>query len=153
MFHPLYLLESGGLAHLHHVDGVLQVAHVLFVRGHVEDGREGLGQLDRELDGLGPELDGRVQAARVTCIVVLVPAVQREEHGRLVVLHHVDADVDVGLIPVVDPPYAEVPVQLLGVDVELQVMIGELEAGQREYYGLHHPVRPRLNEVVTAVLL
>ena len=36
----------------------------------VEDGGEGLGDLDRELDGGGAQLHGRVQAPRITRIVV-----------------------------------------------------------------------------------
>ena len=53
-------LVCGGLAHLHHVDGVLEVAHVLAVRCDVEDRRQGLSQLYRELDGVRPEFDWRV---------------------------------------------------------------------------------------------
>ena len=44
-------------------------------------------------------------------IVFFVPVsfVQTDEEGGSVVVHDVDADVDVGLVPVVHPPYNNVP--------------------------------------------
>ena len=49
-------------------------------------------------------------------------------------------------VAVVDPPDGEVPVQLPGVDVELEVVVAELEAGQREHHGLGGQLRPVTGE-------
>ena len=72
----------------------------------------------------------------IASIVVLVHLVKTDEELGPVIVHDIDANVDVRLVAVIDPPDSEVPVQLPGVDVELEVVVAELEAGQREHHGL-----------------
>ena len=135
------------------MNGVLEIIHVLMVCCDIEDGSDWLCQLDWELAGVGTKLDWRIQAASVTGIVVLVSLVQTQEHGSLVVIHHVNADVDVRLIAIVDPPDGVVTMQLSGMDIELQMMVGELETRQRQDHCLHDTISTGLDQIVTTILL
>ena len=67
------------------VDGVLEVLHVLFVGGDVEEGGARLGALDGEGGAARSERHRRVEAAAVAGVVVAVAAVQRRvQHGPVV---------------------------------------------------------------------
>ena len=96
------------LIYLHDMDCVLQIIHVFIICGNIEDRRDRFRQFDWKLDGIWTQFDWRVQTSSVAGVVVLVLLVQGQEHGGLVVLHHVDADVDVGLVTVVHPAYRQI---------------------------------------------
>ena len=109
------------------MDCVFEIIHVFMISGDVEDSSDWFSELDWELYRIRSKLDWRIQTPSITGVVVLVPLVQGQEHPRLVVLHHVEADVDVRLIAVVDSSDGLVSVQFSRMNIELQVMIGELE--------------------------
>lgn len=101
------------------MDCVFEIVHVFLISCDIENAGDWLRQFDWELAGVRTQLDWRVETARIAGVVVLVSLVQAEEHGCLVVLHHMDADVDVGLVTIVDPPDGVVTVQLPGMHMEL----------------------------------
>ena len=104
----MYKDSNDDLIYLHDMDGVLQIIHVFIICGNIEDRRDRFRQFDWKLDGIWTQFDWRVQTSSVTGVVVLVLLVQGQEHGGLVVLHHVDADVDVGLVTVVHTAYRQI---------------------------------------------
>ena len=135
------------------MDCVLQIVHVLMICSHIKNGGDWLCKFDWKLDGFWTKFDWRIQTSCITGVVILVLLVQGEEHGGLVVLHHVDADVDVRLVAVVHPSHGQISVQFLGMNIEFQMVVGELEAGQGENHGLHDSVCTSLDQVVAPVLL
>ena len=153
------------------MDCVLQFIHVLMVSSNIEDRSDWLRQLYlkssnfkiiwsvwkdchyRKLADIWSELYWRIQASGITGVVIFVSFVERHKYGSFVVRHHVDADIDVSLVTIVHPPQRQISMELLGVNIELQVMVGELETRQGENDGLHHTVSPSLDEIVAAILL
>ena len=114
------------LGHFVDVDRVLQILHVLFITGDVEDGRPRFRQFDGELSPLGAQLDGRIQTTTVATVIVLVVAIQRHIQGSFVVIKYGNCHVDVRSVAVVNPAVMEVTVQILGLRIELEMLVAKL---------------------------
>ena len=120
-------------SYFHNMNRVFQFIHVLVICSYVENSSDRFRQLNllyklyslviavpwcyRELTDVWTKSDRRIQTASITGIVVFVSLVQRHKYSRLVVLHHVDADVDMSFVAVVDTTNHQISVKLLGMDV------------------------------------
>lgn len=131
-----------------HVDRVLQVLHVLLVARDVQHRGARLRQLHGELAVLRAELDGRIEAAGVTRVVVLVASVERHVERGPVVLEHGHRHVHVRRIAVIDASVGEVSVQVLGLRVELEVLVAELPRSEAQKHGLHHSLSAHFQEFI-----
>lgn len=66
------VLVRGSLPNLLHVDGVLQLAHVLSVRGDVQQRGQGLGQLDRKFVRRGGEANRCIETSCITSVKIFL---------------------------------------------------------------------------------
>jgi hypothetical protein len=112
------------------VDRVSQVVDMLLVGCYVENRCQRFRQLHGEDLLLGAELDGRVDAPSVACIVASVRSIQSNLQLCLVVVANPHSYVDVRHVAVVQPSECEVSMQELRVDVELEVLIAEPETSE-----------------------
>ena len=56
-----------------------------------------------------------------------------------------------GAVAVGDPPDVVVPVEVLRVRVELQVVLAKLESGEAQHHRLRNPVGPDAHQFVAAL--
>ena len=125
------------------MDDVLEVVIVLVVLRDVQDGSDRLPQLHRKLLHCGAQHGHSSLCSFCRDLQTAWPC-----YYPLI-----DADFDMCFVAVVNPNDGEVPVRLPGVEVQLEVVIAELEAGQGEHHGLYDSVSPGPQQVVPAVLL
>ena len=86
----------------------------LLVGGDVEHGGSRVSLLDGKGQKGIDEFDGRIEAAGIAGVIVFVAAIQGRVDLRLVVLAHVDGDVEVGGVAVGKTPEGHhVAVQVL----------------------------------------
>lgn len=135
------------------MDRVSQVVDVLLVGSDIENRSQRFRQLHRENFLLRTELDRRVNATGVACIVASVRAVEDHLQLGFVVVSDSDGDINVRHVTVVQSAECKISMQELRVDVELEMLVAEAEAAERQDHRLDDAAGASADQIVTALLL
>ena len=86
------------------------------------------------------EFHGRLQTPRVTRIIIAIISIECRMYQRLIIIAHDDRHIQMRVVAIVQAAPIVVPVEILGLSAELEVLVLELQAADAEHHALEHAV-------------